>query len=102
VFLLYADAALAVLFGQIFSGFGLLLAVASAVAGYQIANEKRWGYKLGVAVAGLRVALLAFFILNNLGEATDLFFLVSMIFPVALFLALVHPISREYQRIWFE
>lgn len=102
VFLLYADAALAVLFGQIFSGLGLLLAVGSAVAGYQIANERRWGYHLGVAVAGFRVALLAFFVVTNLDEVGNLFFLVSLVFPVALFVALVHPVSRGYQRIWFE
>jgi hypothetical protein len=99
VFLLYADAALAVLFGQIFSVFGLLLAVGSAVAGYQIANDKRWGYRLGVAVAGF---LLIFLILDNLAAGPDLFFLVNLIFPLALFAALVHPVSREYQRIWFE
>lgn len=102
VFLLYADAVLAVLFGQIFSGIGLLLAVGSAVAGYQIANERRWGYMLGVAVAGFRVAVLGFFILTDPGGATNLFFLISLVFPVALLMALVHPVSREYQRIWFE
>ena len=101
VFLLYADAVFAVLFGQIFSGFGLILAAASAVAGYQIANDKRWGYFLGVGVSGFRVALLILFILGNLSEAGNLYFLISLVFPVALFAALVHPISRDYQRIWF-
>lgn len=102
VFLLYADAVLAVLFGQIFSGIGLLLAAGSAVAGYQIANDRRWGYVLGVAVAGFRVALLGLFILGNLTEVANLYFLISLVFPVALLMALVHPTSREYQRIWFE
>jgi hypothetical protein len=102
VFLLYAEAVLGVLFGQIFSGLGLLLAVGSAVAGYQIANDRRWGYRLGVAVAGLQVALLTLVILGNLTEITNLYFLISLVFPVALFMALVHPVSRDYQRIWFE
>lgn len=102
VFLLYADAVFAVLFGQIFSGIGLLLAVGSVVAGFQIANDKKWGYQLGVGVSGFRVALILFFVFTDLAAVTDLRFLISIIFPVALFMALVHPTSREHQRIWFD
>jgi len=28
-------------------------------------------------------------------------FLLTALFPVALFALLVHPMSREYQKIWF-
>lgn len=100
MFLLYANAVLSVLFAP--SGFSLLLGIAGAVAGYQIANERRWGYRLGVAVAGLRVALLLFVILANLTELDNIVFAINLIFPAALFLALVHPLSSEYQRLWFE
>ena len=102
VFLLYANAVFAVLFGRAFSLFGLLFAVGSAVAGYQIANERRWGYRLGVAVSGIELAWLLLIMLINLSQAGGLFFLIQLVFPIALFVALVHPISREYERIWFE
>ena len=32
----------------------------------------------------------------------DVAFLLLIIFPVALFCALLHPASREHQRIWFD
>ena len=32
----------------------------------------------------------------------DLQFLIHIVFPVALFCALIHPESREHQRIWFD
>lgn len=102
MFLLYADAVFAVLFGRVFSVFGLLFAVGSAVAGYQIANEKRWGYRLGVGVAAVQVAWLLLYMLTHITEAGNLFFLISLVFPVALLVALVHPVSRGYERIWFE
>ncbi len=103
VFLLYTNAVFAVLFGRAFSLFGLLFAVGSAVAGYQIANERRWGYRLGVAVLGHRASPLLLILLINLGRRPgNLVFLIQLVFPVALFVALVHPISREYERIWFD
>jgi hypothetical protein len=100
VFLLYANAVMSVLFAM--SGLNLLLGAACAVAGFQIANEKRWGYRLGVAVAGLRVAFLLFVMLGSLTGVTSFFFAINLIFPAALFMALVHPVSAEYQRMWFE
>jgi hypothetical protein len=100
VFLLYANAVLSVLFAV--SGLSLLLGVAGAVAGYQIANERRWGYRLGVGVAGLRLALLLFAMLGNITDPGTIFFAINLIFPAALFLALVHPVSSGYQRLWFE
>jgi hypothetical protein len=99
VFLLYANAVLSVIFA--ISGLGLLFGIAGAVAAYQIANERRWGYRLGVGVAGLRMGYLLLIILVNLTDLTNIFFAVNLIFPAALFIALVHPMSRDYQRIWF-
>jgi hypothetical protein len=32
----------------------------------------------------------------------DVGFLISLVFPVALFALLLHPMSRDYQRIWFQ
>ena len=36
------------------------------------------------------------------GYGSSMTFLLSLVFPVALFALLVHPHSRGHQRIWFE
>ena len=99
VFLLYIDAALLVLRGAIFAGLGLLLIAGNIAGGYGIANERRWGY--GVAVAT------AFFwpILRFAIGGVDAVFgigLINLMFEIALIALLLHPQSREYQRIWFK
>ena len=80
-------------------GTGLLLVgLGMAAAGFGIANDRRWGWWLGVTMAGLSVvARLTWF-----GYGSSMTFLLSLVFPVALFALLVHPHSRGHQRIWFE
>ena len=80
-------------------GAGLLLVgLGMAAAGLGIANDRRWGWWLGVTMAGLSVvARLTWF-----GYGSSMSFLLSLVFPVALFALLVHPHSRGHQRIWFE
>lgn len=99
--LLYLSAALQFLFGGFASPIGLAFIVGFAVGAYGIANEWRWAYWVAVGLTGFNVALLVWFVARDTGLLFDLMFLVSAIFPVALFLLLVHPHSREYQRIWF-
>jgi len=53
--LLYANAIIGLLFGG--SVLGILGLAASVLAGFGIANEKRWGYFLAVALTGLEVLL---------------------------------------------
>lgn len=80
---------------------GIMLAFAGGLAagGYGIANEERWGYAIAVAVAVLRVGwLVAFFGGDVLAFPTVL----SLMFDGALVALLVHPMSRDYQRIWFK
>ena len=79
-------------------GAGLLaIGLGMAAAGAGIANDRRWGWWLGVATAGLSVlARLTWF-----GYGSSMSFLLTLVFPVALFALLVHPHSRNYQRIWF-
>jgi hypothetical protein len=67
------------------------------VAGFGVANEWRWAYGLGIALAAL----------NILGDVGILALgaysiLITLLFAVVLFALLVHPQSREYQRIWFK
>jgi hypothetical protein len=98
VFLLYINAFFIVIQGGVFSPFGLLIVIGGVAAGVGIAQEKRWGYGLGLAMAFLpfvlRIALAG--IGGLLGGN-----LLNLMFEVALVALLLHPQSREYQRIWF-
>src|SRR5207244_2407571 len=51
VFLLYFNAVFTAIFGGLFSVFGLLIIAGCAAAGFGIANEQKWGYGVGVAMA---------------------------------------------------
>ncbi len=76
----------------------VLSVVGAAVAGYGIANERKWGYGLGIAMAFLPFAL-RFFFLGNPVEGSNI---LSLMFEIALVALLLHPQSRDYQRIWFK
>ena len=95
VFLLYANAVFAVLFGGLGSIYGLMIIAGGVAGGLGIAQEKRWGYGLALAVALLPFVLLI---------AGKVFIggLISLLFDIALVALLLHPQSRDYQRIWFK
>jgi hypothetical protein len=104
VFLLYINAVFGVLFGEIFFLFplGLFIVVGQAAGGFGIANERKWGYWLAVTVATLGLLPIPFVIVDDgVGGLLNIGFLIQMMFPVALFALLLHPMSRDYQRIWF-
>jgi uncharacterized membrane protein (DUF2068 family) len=96
VILLYINGVFELIFGG-FSIPAVAIAAGQIAAGYGIANEKRWGYILGVAMAFLPfvVQLLVF---HN-PFATNV---ITLMFEVALVFLLLHRQSREYQRIWFK
>ena len=101
VFLLYIQAAFGVLFSLIGGGFGplgLLIVAGEVGGGYGIANEKRWGYGLAIAMAFLPFILALVFLHNPLAGQG----IVTLMFEIALVALLLHPQSREYQRIWFK
>jgi hypothetical protein len=105
VWLLYFNGALGLLLGSIYFALGPLLGLAALIgsiaAGVGIASERRWGYGLAVAVAVVQVLLYMWVA----GGITGLFrgsILISFIFAGALLAALLHPMSRDYQRIWFK
>ncbi len=80
----------------------LLAALAMIAAGLGIANGYKWGYWLGVVVSALAVWPLVAWIVGDgpIGwHATD--YVLAAIFPVAHLVLLLHPMSREHQRIWF-
>jgi hypothetical protein len=99
--LLYMNAAVDLLQGLFGGGIGLLwlVVVAGQVVGaYGIANGRKKGYRTGVVFAFVPVALLILLSVHYRVVATNIF---SLLFIVALIVALLHPQSREYQRIWF-
>jgi hypothetical protein len=98
VILLYIQAAFLILFGGFFSVIGLILIVGQVGGAFGIANEKKWGYGLGIAMAVLPFIYRLVLIHNPFGGVD----LVTLMFEIALVALLLHPQSREYQRIWFK
>ncbi len=98
VILLYIQAAFLILFGGFFSVIGLVLIVGQVGGAFGIANEKKWGYGLGIAMAVLPFIYRLVLIHNPFGGVD----LVTLMFEIALVALLLHPQSREYQRIWFK
>jgi hypothetical protein len=96
--LCYIEAAFLMLDFAFFSVFGLFIIVGLAAGGFGIANEKKWGYALAVAAACLRVF---FFLLLGFAVVTNIGVLIPFLFAAALVALLLHPMSRDYQRIWF-
>ena len=100
--LMYFRGGLALVFGALFgwslSVLSLLFALGNVAAAFGIANERRWGYKLGVSVSALTLVLSLLVLMRNFdrlwGDA------VGLMFDVALVALLLHPISRNYQRYW--
>ncbi|HTW97844.1 MAG TPA: hypothetical protein VMD59_03650 [Acidimicrobiales bacterium] len=96
VLLLYLNAAISLIVGLAFGGlsprFGLALVVGDVAGGYGIANEKKWGYTLAVAVGVIAVGL------GLWGFPATVF---SLIFAILLVVLLLHPMSRSYYKLWF-
>lgn len=102
VILLYIDAVFGVLYGTFRTPMGAIIVIGSAVAGFGIANEKKAAYWLGVVISAIVPAFLVWVLFNDgFDELLNLGFILSAIFPVAQLLLLIHPLSRDYQRIWF-
>ena len=97
VFFLYFTAAFQLLFGGLFSALSLVLIAVSVAGGYGIANERKWGYICGLVAAFSPFALRLLLGLPILGTN-----LINLVFEVALVALLLHPQSREYERIWFK
>jgi hypothetical protein len=101
VFLLYINAAFSIfdmLRVQRFPWLLLLIVAGGVLAGFGIANERKWGYGLGIVMAFLPFAL-RFYVLGNPFSGSNI---LSLMFEIALVALLLHPQSRDYQRIWFK
>lgn len=101
VYLLYFDAAFllfAMLVNGTFPPIFLLLVAGGVAAGYGIANEFKWGYILGIVMA---IAPFVFRFIDS-GNPFAAPSLISLMFEIALVALLLHPQSRDYQRLWFK
>ncbi len=98
----------AVIFSYVNAGLGLLyllitgapyylLLILLGAAALGIANELRWAYYAAVGLASLNI----FVLLITLFYGSGFLGLLSLHFAGVLFALLVHPMSRQYQRIWF-
>lgn len=76
-----------------------LATVGKLLAAYAIANERRWGYKLGVVAAAAPLALRLLSLARG-GLRALYGDPVGLLFDVALLALLLHPLSRSYQRYW--
>jgi hypothetical protein len=97
VALLYWNAALGLIIGILQGGTGrffLLLLVAEVAGALGVANERKWGYAVALAAALLPFVLL---IATNVAAGG----LINIIFEIALVALLLHPMSRNYYKIWF-
>ncbi len=99
--LCYVDAVSSLIFGFVATSLlaGLIIIGALGAGGFGIANEKKWGYAVAVIGAVLQVVML--FAVFGLSVFTSLA-IISLMFDGVLVALLVHPMSREYQRIWFK
>ena len=79
-------------------GVALLIIFGLLLGGFGIANERKWGYAVAVFASGLHVAM---YIIIFRGDVFLFQILIGFLFDVALFALLVHPQSREHQKVWF-
>lgn len=101
VWLLYFNAVTMALFSG-FAPLSVAFAIAFGAGAFGIANDKRWGYYLAIGVTALELLPMALTLVDNpSGALMSLNFLVSVLFIGARAALLLHPMSREYQRVWF-
>ncbi len=97
--LCYISAAFALLFGGLYSLFGIFMVVALGLGGYGIANSKKWGYALAAVGAVIQFGLTLYWVMR---VGLDAGLILNLLFDGALVALLFHPMSRDYQRIWFD
>ena len=103
--LLYFRGGVLLVFGLLLGAFltvsSLVLAVGFVMAAYGIANERRWGYVVGVVVAALTLVGSLLEVIQDFNNLSRTFSqLIGLLFDVALVALLLHPMSRNYQRYW--
>jgi hypothetical protein len=108
-FLLYADLVVFLLLdrgsGPLALAFGsvaaLIINIAKAAGAHGIANGERWGYWLAIAATGLTLVSWLLVVLDSGTDVSLIGAALSMVFDIAVFVALIHPMSRQHQKVWF-
>lgn len=97
----YIDAVSGFLFGVVTTSaiVALVTILGLASGGFGIANEKKWGYAVALAAAILQVGAL---IAVAGSDVLNFPLILNLVFDGALVALLLHPLSRNYQRIWFK
>ena len=90
--LCYVDAVFGLLFGGI-ALWNLLIVGCLGAGAFGIANEKKWGYWLGLSLTLVEVLYLLLHIWYGS--------VITLLFYIALAALLLHPESRSYRRTWF-
>lgn len=85
---------------------GVVALAAYVYGGYGIANSRRRGYHVAVAASFFPLALRTIVYVTGVADVgiAFIFFstnILSVVFEYALIALLLHPMSREHQRVWF-
>lgn len=97
--LLYIDAAFLVIGFGFLNPLGLLLLAGYVGGGWGIANEKRAGYLVAIVASGFGLVPYLALIAQGVSPFVEP---IGLMFAVAQIALLLHPQSRDYQRIWFK
>ena len=95
--LMYFTIAFDFLFGRVRYPVIGVITLAFLVGVLGIANERRFGYYIAVTAAGANVLREITWLVLGWSPSSIL----GLIFSGALLALLLHPMSREHQRIWF-
>jgi hypothetical protein len=82
-------------------GWEVLIGLFALLAAYGIANEARWGWRMGLVVAVASVLPPLTQVVRVPGLALHPDVLVLLVLPVATLLCLGEASGRDYQRAWF-
>ena len=106
---MYIRGGFGILFGALFAlgsagplgiVYVLLTTVGMIAAAFGIANEKKWGYRLGIAAAIAPLALVGLDVfLGIINVRVDI---IGIMFDIALVALLLHPMSKDYAKVWFK
>ena len=79
------------------TGYGLILPIAEALGAFGLANEKKWGYWVALVGASLPVL----FFLTQMSSGVYFSGLITILIRGMIIVFLLHPQSRDYQKLYF-
>jgi hypothetical protein len=84
-----------------FPGWELVLGCWMLLGAYGIANEARWGWRLGLVAGAASIVPALDQLVRSPAVALHPDFLVLLAVPVVIVCCLGEPSARDYQRAWF-